>query len=926
MPSCDSNTIAAFIEGALSAEEEARFEAHVDTCPECRALLGMLGRSAVALRDGQPDPEASPPIRIGERVGRYVILDWLGEGGMGVVYAAHDPELDRTIALKFLRPGLLDTRSAGGERLLGEARAMAKVAHPNVVNVFDAGVHGERIFVVMERVDGSTLREWLAAAPRAPRDVLHMFVEAGRGVAAAHAAGLVHRDFKPDNVLVGADGRVRVTDFGLALARAANVERLGPTDDARGPGTPAYMAPEHGDPDRIDARTDQFSFCVALYEALHGAPPFPRKAAPEKYARTPDPPRGVPRRVARAIVRGLRANKEERHPSMTALLDELAPPRWPLRVVLALGILVLAIAGGASFAMHRLAARPAVCPSAEPKLAGVWDGPSRERVHKAFLATGQPYAEDTWKKTERILDTYVSRWTAMNVEACEATQIRAEQSPQLMDLRIDCLAGELREMKALISVYADADAKTLQESVKSARALRSVDACSDVRSLVTKLAPPSDPAQRARIDEVLERVGQAAALESAAKYVRAAEVAQAAATDAATLGYPPALAEALRRRANIAWRRGDDAAAVLDLFSTIEAAEMGRDDLLKARALTTLVYVLGDRQQRYADAERIAQLARGAIERSGGHGELEARLLEGLAAIHQGQGRYDEARKLGVEALALWEKANGPDDLEVAISLNNLSLALRRLGDLSGTLAKREQALGILQRVLGRGHPTTATIQGNVAVALTDMHRLDTAWAMAEESRDLLAQTLGPDHVQVAYIEDTLAAIRLEQDRCAEALPHAQRATDIIERTRGPKSPTLAEVLNTVGRIERCLGRVERAIELHRRALSIWEPASTESGGYATTLHAMGEDWLAAKRPSSALAPLERALQLRSGPDRLQEDLADTRFTLARALDGARREPDRARSLADAALDFYAATPGCERDRDTVAMFLRTLR
>ncbi|WP_394840383.1 tetratricopeptide repeat protein [Pendulispora rubella] len=888
-----------------------------------------MARSSDVMPSAEGDQDA--PLRIGARVGRYVILDWLGAGGMGVVYAAHDPELDRTVALKLLRPSVCRTRPDRGERFLGEARAMARVGHPNVITVFDVGTHGESIFIAMERADGPTLGDWLHAAPRTWQAIVNVFIEAGRGLEAAHDAGLVHRDFKPDNVLIGKDGRARVSDFGLAGSPAGDEDGVTPHPawTAGGHGTPGYMAPEHAHPDQIDARTDQFSFCVALYEALCGVRPFAggELGKGPAYGRVPEPPPRVPRRIARAVLRGLSLRKEDRFPSMGALLAVLAPPTRAGRRLVAMGCVALALGIGIPLAMHHRAARPTVCAgTTESKLAGVWDAPVRERVHTAFLATKKPYAEDTWRKTDRILSSWTSSWQAMNTDVCEATHVRHEQSPALMDLRTHCLADELRVMKARTATLATADAKTLHRAVESVLTLPGVDACADGRALLTKEPPPADPIVRARLDDIGDRVAQAGALEKAGNYARALEIVTAAVRDAGTLGYPPLLAEALGYQGNIQMERGEDAPAVASFYSSIEAAEIGRDDLGKARALVALLWVVGDHQARFEDARRIAQLAQAAVERAGGDSELRARLAAARHSIFFGEGNYEEARRLGDEAVALWTKARGADYFEVAISLNNAALADRRLGDLAGTLAKREKAWNILQRAIGERHPKTGIVQGNVAVSLADVRRFDEAAAVAEQARDIVSEALRPDHPQVAAIEDTMATIRFEQGRYADALPHALRSAEIMEAELGPEHPDLAEARNTVGRIENRLGKLAEALRLHQRALVVWERLNGTSTGFANTLQYLGEDWLASGRPGEAIAPLERALSLRSAPDRRQDDCAETRFTLARALAGAHRNSGRVRTLAEEALSYYERAPGRNRDRDEVAAFLRTVR
>jgi tetratricopeptide (TPR) repeat protein/predicted Ser/Thr protein kinase len=277
----------------------------------------------------------------GGSIGRFIVERTLGSGGMGVVVAAHDPTLQRTVAIKLLHAGGDEAR----ERLSREAQAMARVQHPNVATVYEVGAVGEQLFVAMELVDGETLRGWLKAKERAPREVLAMLTAAGRGLAAAHAAGLVHRDFKPDNVLVGSDGRPRVSDFGLVSLRGGSIEGANLRATVSAAGTPAYMSPEQARGELSDARSDQFSFCVTLWEALYRERPFAAEAAPEARHAPERAPRrsGAPSRLAAILSRGMALQPDERWPSMDALLSQLEHDS--ARRLRRIGLVTLALAG-----------------------------------------------------------------------------------------------------------------------------------------------------------------------------------------------------------------------------------------------------------------------------------------------------------------------------------------------------------------------------------------------------------------------------------------------------------------------------------------------------------------------------------------------------------------------------------------------------
>ncbi len=340
----EDNALVRFAHGRAAPGERTQLEAHLDGCSHCRQLV-----AAVANGSAPPRSEDRPLLRPGERLGRYVIERLLGAGGMGVVYVAHDPQLVRRVALKLMRPGFSDP--AGTARLLREARAMARLAHPNVVNVFELGEVEGRVFVAMELVEGGTLRDWLQR-PRTWREVLDLLVAAGGGLAAAHRAGVVHRDFKPENVVVGADGRPRVSDFGLARPAALPG---GPELTVAGSllGTPAYMSPEQLQGRPADARSDQYSFCVALHEALTGKRPSPSGAVEELRLLAREGP--VPAHVWAALARGLQPSPARRFGDMEALLAALraqpSPTRarlWRLEAAVAALVVALGVAWGTS--------------------------------------------------------------------------------------------------------------------------------------------------------------------------------------------------------------------------------------------------------------------------------------------------------------------------------------------------------------------------------------------------------------------------------------------------------------------------------------------------------------------------------------------------------------------------------------------------
>jgi predicted Ser/Thr protein kinase len=363
---------------------------------------------------------------VGDRVGRYVVESRLGAGGMGVVYLAHDPDLERPVAIKIVRPGV----TTGRNRLLREGQAIARLSHPNVVTVFDVGVHGEDLFIAMEYVPGTTLDAWLRGGPRPWREVLGKFLAAGAGLEAAHRVGLVHRDFKPDNVLLGNDGRVVVSDFGLVRngdAPSGDPLEGGELELTRTVGvvgTPAYMSPEQFRQAPLDGRSDQFSFCVALWQGLFGARPFERGESLTNVevlaqlvlaGEVQSPPHGhhVPRRIVRALRRGLAVEPAARFATMGQLLAALQAPDRHLVMLVTAGVVgVLGIGALASTRPESpvpVIAATSCARVAEP-MAALWTPSARA----AYLAApgGDPIQDAAW------LDVVAARWRDTAAATC----------------------------------------------------------------------------------------------------------------------------------------------------------------------------------------------------------------------------------------------------------------------------------------------------------------------------------------------------------------------------------------------------------------------------------------------------------------------------------------------------------------------------
>jgi predicted Ser/Thr protein kinase len=443
-----TETLCDFLEGRANLDARARIEQHASQCNACRDILSSLASSdTLSAAPSEPATDAARAFAPGMQVGRYVVIQEIGAGAMGAVHAAFDPDLERRVALKVIRNQAAGP--AARDRLLREARAMARLTHANVVTVHEVGTAGDRDFVAMELIDGETLAEWLRAGRRAPSAILDAFLAAGRGLAAAHAAGIVHRDFKPHNVLRSHGGRIAVTDFGLARqAQRAIPGSPGPglpaephttaplvghdslgefTVTGPGVGTPAYMAPEQWNGNPVTPMTDQFAYCVALWEALAGERPY-RGDLATLVARGPAAldASQVPRRVRGLLRRGLDPDPTQRWPSMDALLAELAHanrrPVVPLLV--AGGAIIAAAAGTVALAV----AREGLDSTCEP--------PARDVSMVWSEAIAAELRAKTSSAHETMLATAYRDWQSARVAACAAP-------PRVPHEQQSCLDGVL---------------------------------------------------------------------------------------------------------------------------------------------------------------------------------------------------------------------------------------------------------------------------------------------------------------------------------------------------------------------------------------------------------------------------------------------------------------------------------------------------
>lgn len=887
---------------------------------------------------------------------------------MGVVFAAYDPELDRKVAVKLLKP-LRGDETAARQRLQREAQALAKLNHPNVVSVHDVGTHNGRVFVAMEFVEGVTLGRWMKQ-PRGWREVIRVFEAAGRGLAAAHHEGLIHRDFKPENVMLGTDGRARVMDFGLARHRAAEAEpppeagTVEPGADATLTntgvlmGTPAYMAPEQFLGVEVTARSDQFGYCVALFEALYGTRPFQGQSLAELSLAVsngqltePSSASHVPRWLYRVVVRGLAASPERRFGSMNELLLDLTQGEERRRRRFGLvGAGVCAVVAGGIWGGGQLNERRQVerCRAEGAAIEADWNDEARTRVRTGLRETGAAQAQVTVDKVMPWLEEHAQSWREAREQACTNAAVEDVWDQDTLDRSVWCLDERRYAFTALVAELSDATPETVNKAVVAASGLRPVAPCLDERYIQTTPTPPVE--DRAAVVEMRVQLARVSAMTAVADYDRAQALAESNLAEAEALGWKPLVANARYQVGDVLVRRARYEEGERQLERAyFESAKSGATEEA-FRAASRLTFLVGSQLQRPSEGERWSEHANVLrLQLHDPAGLREADELNHLAAVYKVKGEYEGARDLNERALRIREDALGAGHPEVATSLDNLGTVTFELGEQSVAATLHTRALNIRRKALGARHPLVAVSLSHLARLAFSKGDYDEAGEMFEQALSIREEALGPVHTDVAQIVANLATIDLMQgkyDRAALRLEQAlsiqeellgedhpnvatvlnnlalahyrreafddavsmyERSISITKRALGPEHPSLAATLNNLALIHFEREDYDEAMTLFERALTIREKAlGPDHQDTAIPLVGMAEVELARGNPRKGLDFARRTMDIFERGDPPPLSLAEAQFVLAKALDATGQSDDRVTRLVQEARAAYA--------------------
>lgn len=711
----------------------------------------------------------------GTRVGRLVLLEQVGEGGMGRVYTAYDPLLDRRVCLKFLKRDVqvsAEQASALDAGLRAEGRALARLSHPNILPLHDVGVFEDRVYLVTEFVRGWNLRTWREAEQPGPERILQVYLDAGCGLAAAHQAGVIHRDFKPDNVMLGEDGRVRVMDFGLATTHG--------TVSGDGWGTPRYMAPELASGAPATPASDQYAFAIALVEALSGdATERDWRASCDLLALNPA--------QQTALRRALDPDPAGRYADLDALLKALTPPqrRSPAWLLAGAGSLAAAIA-----AVLWWGQRPAdPCADSPALMASVWSPAHAQRLRAQFARSQSPIAATAADRAVTLLDAQASTWVADRRSACLATRVDGSQSEAMLDRRMLCFDRRLRETDAVVAALLGADRERISQSERILGTLEPLASCSNLETLANLRSSPPTLAQRSEYERIDAELARLKVQFELGTYEAMLTDAEALLPQAQTLGHDGLLAHAtyVLGLALEPADRLEEAARALE--SSFRQAVVLDDQSLLADTLGRLLYLASSRVFDTQELQRWIGWKQ-ALEPLLSHDPLRWSLLDqehGLAL--EPSGALDAAEALLRQARDRLVAQQGPRSPVSLRARGNHANALVMMGRHEDALPLLQALVEDHQAILGTTHPAVGTLLGNLSISQNALGQTDASLGSVGAALEIALTNHGDLHSEVGRLRINYASALNDAARFVEAEAQARQADAIYAERLGATHP-----------------------------------------------------------------------------------------------------------------------------------------
>ncbi|MEX1368724.1 MAG: serine/threonine-protein kinase [Nannocystaceae bacterium] len=889
---------------------------------------------------GLADRQARDRIRAGLlgaeppklRVGRFLVLRLLVRGGMVTVHAAYDDRLQREVAIKVLHPDTCADEAAQ-HRLVREAQAQARLSHPHLVPVFEVGHFEGQIYLAMELVEGTTMLEWIAKQRPSPREILAQWLDVARALVVVHAEGLVHRDVKPANVLIGGDGRARLVDFGLARGQvgfadqratlrsgelepyeSASPLEQGVTQSKTLVGTPAYMAPEvlRGEP--AGPLADQFSLCVSIYESLVGERPWGRAWA--RVDAGPLPRRSLARPVYRVLRRGLCMEPAQRFGSMAGLADALEPVvtrRRERRLLAGAGLGVAAMMGAAAFGAlgPEVEPLPDPCAGVQAELDAVWNEPERARLREGLLATELPYAGAMSMWMEDGVDEIAERWRGARHQVCEARAVDRTLSEAAAARARQCLDGQRDSLQALLAAAAEVRPERVPSLVTGLQGLGSPEECAQRARLEAGVPAPPDELReqvdtlrtelrRLRVQALLE--GSTAHLASARQLLRRAEA----------LAYAPLVAEASMVLGLVLLDADDPRSRAMLERAANEAERVGdlgtREDALSGLAKYALNVELDAGAARRALERDVAVIARMGEPPERGTVALEFRAL-----LRTLEGSYDAAER-DLRALIAQTSELGPAHAPRQIAawhyLGSLLAGRGRADEAAAAFATADEiaaSLGLPASIVTEGGFLPGRAELLRGLAAMDEGQLDEAAQWLERAVELTRRAYGDDSVPMARVHMAKSKLAKTQGRLEDVLAHAKAAEAIVRRWLGDDNALRLDPLSALGTVAFYQGDAQASVAAFSQAVRLAE-STLPAGSLELAIHRsnLGEALVLTGDDRAARSWLESALESveRMGPE-LHPQIAAPSHGLAE-IEWRAGDLERAASHAERALKVRA--------------------
>lgn len=896
-----------------------------------------------------PPKRREPVIGPGFRIDRYVVVSELGEGGMGAVYLANDPVLNRSVAVKLLHAhGRPEDSAAAKARLEREAQALARISHPNTVAVYDVGAIGDSIFLAMEHVEGVNLRHWVEQAPHHWTEIVSVFIQAARGLAAVHSAGLVHRDFKPGNVIVTRAGLAKVLDFGLARfdASAAHEEPVftsemlgfiasdaapapkNPLDTpltqaGHVPGTAGFIAPELFRKEPASPASDQFAFGVSLYWALFGCRPFEGgdlytywqslRAGP---AQVP-PGSRVPTWLSGIALRCVSREAKDRFPSMEAVIEALGKDPHRQRRIVGAAALAVIVLGAAVWAGIGFSARER-CPTDSELKTSFWKNTSLQ-VMRTRLVAARPGFTPRIDRTLTQLEQATARWANQAQDSC---MVLRESKPTAIDIQREaCLQRQHQALTVLVDALAQADPSIVPSIDEIVESFLQGVGCESDRAVMRVGPDDVAPAQKELASKLRAQLFRARVLGNLKKLSQSFDEATAVAQAAHQAGLKGFESEARVLIGNVEVARGNTEAAMVAYQDAFVLGLRAGTDERAFYAGAVLIRQVREFRERIGEAKQVMAVVEALFERLGGDAHLEMELLSTRASIAEAEGKLNEAVELERRKLELAKNVAGPRSSTTAAAMDALSSRLRNNRKVTESNEVDAEKFQLLFELYGPDDPAVLYIIPPLAGGLRAEGRTGAGRELLETAHELAPRLLSPDDETVAVLKLELSESLAGVDE-PRALVLAQEAVAFLEK--GTSKGNLAEALSRQARALVAVGRAHEAMPLCERAGHLRENLTDAQGNHRRGTLICKAVVLQKSDPSRAAQLWSKALAVQ--PPALPGVQGMMCFGLAQALVHSGGSKAEAIRRATEAREAYSTFPDFADKVDEIDRWLKTVR